>query len=130
MSKPVLSLVAREPLAVRTGIVAAAGAVVDLLVAFKVPIDGTQQTAILGVVNAVVIPVVLLFVARRAVTSNARVVSRVTDHGAVVAGDAAVAESGDRALLTETRGGDPVPLVAVRPELVRAIVTIPNKEAA
>lgn len=96
-----------------------------LLVLFHVNISKDQLGGIVAFAGATigVLSVVLT-------TAKRSVVSRVTNAGAVVAGQAAVVDTGSQALLTETKGGDPVPLVAVKSELVNSRVTIPNQEAA
>lgn len=77
------SVPAAEPVLTTAGITAAAAAVIALIVAFGVDLSDVQTEAILGVV-AVAAPLVVI-VARRWVTPNARVVEQEKD-GVVVAG--------------------------------------------
>ena len=72
-----------EPVLTTAGITAAAAAVIALVVAFGVDLSDVQTEAILGVV-AVAAPLVVIL-ARRYVTPNARVVEQEKD-GIVIAG--------------------------------------------
>lgn len=72
-----------EPVLTTAGITAAAAAVIALIVAFGVDLSDVQTEAILGVV-AVAAPLVVI-IARRYVTPNAKVVEQEQD-GVVVAG--------------------------------------------
>lgn len=120
-----LSIVERQPLAVRAAAVAAVTALVHVLVVVGV-VDADTETAIVGAVDALGALVAVLW-AIRAVTPNAKVIARVTTDGEVVAGDAAAAPTDTPLHVTRPRperrvGADlptpVVPQVAVRPELV------------
>lgn len=127
-STPVLTVIERNPLAVRAAVTALLTALLHLLVEAGVPVSEGLQGAIANAVDVAGALALVLWGAS-AVTPNAKVISRVTTHGHVVAGEAAVVDTGSPALLTETKGELPVPLVAVKPELVQVPVTIPNGEA-
>jgi len=118
----VLSTSEREPLAIRAAITAAVGAVLHVVV-LSGAIPGDLEVPIVAAVDAVGLVALLLW-ARPTVTANARVVTQVTNEGLVTTGDAAVVDTGAQAPLTETQGGDPVPLVAVKPELVRQPIEV------
>lgn len=110
-----MSLTEREPLAVRAAVVALLTTVVHVL-AVRGIVDDNTEDAIAGVVDAIGL-IVLLFLARPAVTSNAKVLARVTTSGDIVAGDAAVEATGnDVAAIGPS--GDVLAQVVVRPELV------------
>lgn len=98
-------------------------ALFGLLTAFGLDLSKDQIAAVMTFAGAVVVVLALVVT-----TAKRTVVARVTGDGDVIAGQAAVAATGTKALLTETKGGDPVPLLAVKPELVTADVTIENQE--
>jgi hypothetical protein len=62
-----------EPLLTRMGIVAGVTAAIDLVMAFGVHLSTAQDVAILGVTNAIAVPLVLGLWARRTVFSPATV---------------------------------------------------------
>ena len=82
-----------EPVITTAAIVAAVTAGITLLVSFGVPLTPDQQTAILGAV-AVLAPFALAFVARNFTVSFNRAVAYETKSGNIVAGPAAVQETG------------------------------------
>lgn len=84
-------------------------AIIAALGAFGVTVHvtGAQVTA-LTVLIAAAIPLIQAIWTRVAVTANAKVIARVTTHGAVVAGDAAVSPTGSE-LPTSDRGDGIVP---------------------
>lgn len=84
-----LSFDDRDPLVLRAAVTAAATAVVHVGVVLGIPgLSSAVETAIGGAVDAAGL-VVLLVLARRKTTPNAKVVARVTTRGRVVAGEAA-----------------------------------------
>lgn len=111
-----LSLVDRNPVAIRAAVGAAVTAVVHLLVVFGVPITKAQGSAIGGVVDAVGLLVIVAW-ARAGVTPNAKVVTRVTTKGTVVTGDAALTTTGTTLALTPGRLPRVQPVI-VKPDLV------------
>jgi hypothetical protein len=62
-----------EPLLTRAGIVGGVTAAIDLFVAFGIHLSTAQDVAILGVTNAVVVPLAIGLWARRSVFSPATV---------------------------------------------------------
>lgn len=96
-----------------------------LLVLFGVHVSKDQMAGVVAFAGATIGLLALVLT-----TAKRTVVARVASGGGVVTGQAAVAATGSPALLTETKGGDPVPLVAVKPELVTDRVTIANQEVA
>lgn len=60
-----LSVWATQPVKVIAGIMAAAGAIITLLVAYGVPIDDGQKVALLGVVSTIIAPVMAFLVIPR-----------------------------------------------------------------
>lgn len=124
MKRNALSLSERQPVAVYAAIVGVLTAVVHVLVVTGViPVDAEE--AIAGTVDAVG-ALVLVVLAARAVTPNAKVAARVTTEGQVVAGDAAVPPTGN--VLTPARGGDQLPVVQV-PVNPALLTSTPNREA-
>lgn len=94
MKRNTLTLTEKQPVAVYAAIVGALTAVVHVLVVTGViPVDAEQAVA--GAVDAVG-ALVLVVVAARAVTPNAKVVTQVTTDGDVVAGDASTVPTGRR----------------------------------
>lgn len=88
-----LTVAEREPLAIRAAVTAAVTAVVHVAVVLGLGLSQEAELAIGGAVDAVGL-VVVLVLARPAVTANAKVIARVTNDGKVVAGDAAVTPTG------------------------------------
>ena len=122
-----LSLPQRQPVAVRVAATAAVTAVVHVLVVAGWVPESTEAP-IAGAVDAVGLLVATLWVSR-GVTSNAKVVVRVNTKGDVVAGDAAVVDTG-APVPVELKAGADRPVVApvpVRADLVDTqIVTEPG----
>lgn len=88
-----LSLVERQPVAVRAAVIAVVVALVHVAVALGW-ITTDQEATIVGAVDAIAAVVAILW-ARAAVTPNAKVVARVTTGGEVVAGDASTVPTGE-----------------------------------
>lgn len=113
-----LSFDDRDPLILRAAVTAAVTAVVHVVVVLGAPLDSSAETAIGAAVDGLGL-VVLLILARRKVTPNAKVVARVTSRGRVVAGEAAV-EPTETVLAVDPPYTDDVgrPEVTVRSELL------------
>lgn len=113
-----MSLIEREPLAVLGAVGVVVTALIHLLVVFGFDVNPEREKAITGLVDAVGL-LVILFIGRRSVTANRKVVSRTTTTGEVVAGDAAAAPTGSLVpIVADPLTGEPVPVVAVRPALL------------
>lgn len=112
-----LNLAQRNPVAVRAAAVGAVTAVVHVgVVTGLVPADVEQPIA--GAVDAIGLLALVLW-AVPSVTPNAKVLTRVTTDGAVVAGDAAVVDTGTELGVVQDPSGAPLAgYVAVNPELV------------
>lgn len=111
----------RNPVAIRAAVTALATAVVHVTAVYGL-VDPDQEAAIGGAIDAAGLVVLVLW-ARTGVTPNAKVITRVTTGGAVVAGDAAEVATGTPIAVTENLADNrnPSPTterVAVRPELV------------
>lgn len=112
-----LSLTDREPVAVRAALVALATAAVHVLVVVGL-LDTDTENAIGALIDAAGL-VLLVLLVRPAVVPAAKVITRVTTAGQVVAGEAAVAPTGEL-LPVGTHDGPPavVGSVPVNPELI------------
>jgi len=111
-----LSLADRNPVVVRGAITAAATAIVHVLVVLAL-VPARVEDPISTAVDAIGLVVLLLW-ARAGVTPNAKVITRVTTSGRVVAGDAAVRPAGQPVAVVPGVVARTEP-VAVKPELVR-----------
>lgn len=89
-----LTPVEREPLAIRAAVTAAVTAVVHVAVVLGVPLDTEGERAIGLAVDAVGLLVLVMW-ARPSVVPAAKVVTRVTTSGDVVAGQAADVPTGE-----------------------------------
>lgn len=103
MSDTTLTPIDREPLAIRAAVTAAVTAVVHVAVVLGAPLSTEAELAIGGAIDTIGLVVLLLWT-RPNVTANAKVIARVTNAGAVVAGDAAVTPTGTE--LAATRHAD------------------------
>lgn len=112
-----LSLTDREPVAVRAALVALATAAGHVLVVVGL-LDTDTENAIGALIDAAGL-VLLVLLVRPTVVPAAKVITRVTTAGQVVAGEAAVAPTGEL-LPVGTHDGPPavVGSVAVNPELI------------
>lgn len=127
MKRTALTLAQRQPLAVRAAAVAAVVAIVHVAVVAGL-IDVEQEEAIAGAVDALGL-LALVFLGAKSVTPNAKVISRVTTEGTVVAGDASTVATGTEigtapspsAGLVQS-SNDLVASAPVKPELVEPSV--------
>lgn len=111
-----LSFGDREPVVVRAAATVAVTALVHLAVVLGwLSVDA--EKAVTSAVDALGALVLVLLV-RPAVTSNAKVVSRVTTSGTVVAGDAAERPTGAPVAIIDAALSPVVEPVAVRSELI------------
>lgn len=115
-----MNLTEREPLALRAAITAAVTALVHIAAVYGL-VGADAEVAIGTAIDAVGLLVLIVW-ARAGVTANAKVVARVTTDGDVVAGDAALADTGTALGVDDGRhtvDGLPVVLpVPVHPRLV------------
>lgn len=112
-----LTLTEREPIVVRGGAVGVITAALHVAVVAGV-IDVDEEASIAAAIDAIGV-VVLLVLARMSATPNAKVISRVTTEGGVVAGDAAVVATGTPLEVDTAPGLAGVESVPVKPDLVK-----------
>lgn len=122
-----------EPSMIRAGVVAVLGLLASLGFSWAAHVDKGTLTAIVAVIT-VLLPLLQGAWTRFAVTANAKVVSRVTTDGHVVAGEAALAPTGSRlpamypTTTTTTYGSAVIPMLPtvtaqVNPGLVAGPLT-------
>lgn len=112
-----LSLVERQPIAVRAAVVIAVTAVVHVLVVAGLVSDDVEK-AIASAVDALGALALVLWSIKSS-TPNAKVITSVTTAGTVVAGDAAVEPTGTPVQVATSPMGQLVPLASVPDRLVR-----------
>lgn len=118
-----LSTTEREPLGVRAAVTFFVTAALHLAIALGAPISDEVETGVLAFVDAAGVLALVLW-ARRAVVPAAKVVTRVTTDGEVVAGDAATAPTGTALPVTRVSSGVvAVTETGVRAELVDPVAT-------
>jgi hypothetical protein len=113
-----LSLTERQPIAVKAAVIGLLTALLHVLVVTGVvPVDAEDSIA--GLIDAIG-ATILVVLSIRAVTPNAKVVTRVTTRGTVVAGEASTAPTGAPVELGAAHGtGDPVALAPVDARLLK-----------
>lgn len=113
-----LTLVEREPVAIRAVVVALVTAVVHVGVVAGV-VDKDLEMALVPVIDLAGVLIAILW-ARRGATANAKVITRVNTDGEVVAGDASTVPTGATVAVRDRHTGEPVVTpVPVDPELVQ-----------